>query len=156
MSLPDLEALGPDGIVLSPGPFGPHQTGICPDVVREWSARVPILGVCLGMQVIATVAGANVVSSGRPVHGKASPVRHDGRGVLQGLPDPFMAARYHSLIVDPASVPDALEITSHADDAAIMGCRLRGTNTEGVLFHPESFLTDQGSRIFENFLSHVV
>lgn len=146
----EVEALQPHAIVLSPGPFGPQQTGICADVVK--SLNVPMLGVCLGMQVIATVAGARVVASGRPVHGKASPIRHDGRGVLRGLPNPFAAGRYHSLIVDPASMPSGLEATSWTGDGIIMGCRMIGRPVEGVLFHPESFLTEQGSRVIENFL----
>ncbi len=113
--------------------------GVCPDVVKECGARVPVLGVCLGMQVIATVAGATVKPSGHPVHGKASMIRHDGRGVLAGLPETFSAGRYHSLIVDPETVPESLEITSWSEDGTIMGCRMRGTRVEGVLFHPESF-----------------
>jgi anthranilate synthase component 2/para-aminobenzoate synthetase component 2 len=162
LTLLDIEALSPQGIVLSPGPFGPDQAGICPDVVRHFGGRIPIMGVCLGMQVIATVAGARVVPSGRPMHGKASLVRHDGQGLLRGLPSPFEAARYHSLIVDPASVPSTLEITSHSiskngGDGHVMGCRIPGGELlEGVLFHPESFLTEDGPRIFQNFVQHVV
>jgi anthranilate synthase/aminodeoxychorismate synthase-like glutamine amidotransferase len=155
ITLPEVESLKPDAIVLSPGPFGPHQTGICPDVVRSLGERVPILGVCLGMQVIATVAGATVRPSGHPVHGKASMIRHDGRGVLAGLPEEFSAGRYHSLIVDPETVPEGLEITSWSEDGTIMGCRMRGKRIEGVLFHPESFLTELGPRIFESFLNVV-
>ncbi|MEO5923317.1 MAG: aminodeoxychorismate/anthranilate synthase component II [Bryobacteraceae bacterium] len=155
ISLSEVEALDPHAIVLSPGPFGPHQTGICPDVVKVLGDRIPILGVCLGMQVIATVAGATVKPSGHPVHGKASMIHHDGRGVLAGLPEQFSAGRYHSLIVDPTTVPDSLEITSWSEDGTIMGCRMRGKPVEGVLFHPESFLTDLGPRIFESFLNVV-
>lgn len=146
----EVEALQPHAIVLSPGPFGPQQTGICADVVK--SLNVPTLGVCLGMQVIATVAGARVVPSGRPVHGKASEIRHDGRGVMRGLPNPFAAGRYHSLIVDPASMPPSLEATAWLADGTIMGCRITGRPVEGVLFHPESFLTEHGPRVIENFL----
>lgn len=150
VTLGEVEASQPHAIVLSPGPFGPQQTGICADVVK--SLNVPMLGVCLGMQVIATVAGARVVASGRPVHGKASAIRHDGRGVLRGLPNPFAAGRYHSLIVDPASMPAGLEATSWTEDGTIMGCRVLGRPVEGVLFHPESFLTEQGSMVIQNFL----
>jgi anthranilate synthase/aminodeoxychorismate synthase-like glutamine amidotransferase len=153
--LSEVEALEPDRIVLSPGPFGPDQTGICPDVVRAFSGRVPILGVCLGMQVIATVAGAAVQPSGRPVHGKASRIRHDNQGLLRGLPNPFSGGRYHSLVVAPSTVSVELEVSAWSEDGHIMGCRMRGRPVEGVLFHPESFLTEQGARVFENFLNVV-
>jgi anthranilate synthase component 2 len=151
ITLGELEALQPHAIVLSPGPFGPHQTGICPDVVR--SLRVPIFGVCLGMQVIATVAGADVRPSGHPVHGKASAIRHDGRGVLRGVPSPFAAGRYHSLIVE--NMPAGLEATSWTEDGTVMGCRMIGRPVEGVLFHPESFLTEYSPRIFANVLREI-
>jgi len=163
ISLNDVQNLAPDAIVLSPGPFGPEKTGICADTVREFGRTIPILGVCLGMQVIATVAGAAVAPSGHPVHGKASRISHNGAGVLRGLPTPFQGARYHSLVVDPATVPEHLEVTAWtggagtADDCTggrtIMGCRLRGTRVEGLLFHPESFLTEPGAAIFSNFLA---
>lgn len=150
ITLSEIESLSPQGIVLSPGPFGPAQAGICPDVVRQYRDTIPLLGVCLGMQVIATVAGAEVVPSGRPVHGKASRVSHDGRGVFEGLPNPILAGRYHSLIVDRESVPENLEISA-TGDGLVMG--VRWGLAEGVLFHPESFLTEYGSRMFENFLA---
>ena len=158
LSLLELKKLKPEAIVLSPGPFGPDEAGICPSVVREMGRDVPILGVCLGMQVIATVAGATVRPSGYPVHGKASTIHHDGQGLLHDLPNPFRAGRYHSLIVDPERVPLSLEISARTDDGTIMGCRMRDTLVEGVMFHPESFLTEAGPRIFENFLqgAHVV
>ena len=153
ITLPEIAALDPERIVLSPGPFGPDQAGICPDVVHAFGERVPILGVCLGMQVIARAAGARVIASGRPVHGKASQIRHDDDGLLHGLANPFLGGRYHSLIVDPASVPRNLEISAWTGEGCVMGCRMRGLPVEGVLFHPESFLTEQGSRLFENFLA---
>lgn len=152
ISLDEIDSIKPDRIVLSPGPFGPQQTGVCPDVVRAFAGRVPILGVCLGMQVIAKAAGAEIVPSGQPVHGKASKIRHDGRGLLGGLPNPFAGGRYHSLIVKPPTDSGELEISAWSDDGHVMGCRMPGRNVEGVLFHPESFLTEQGVRVFENFL----
>jgi len=155
ITLAEVEALAPDRIVISPGPFGPDQSGVCPEVVKTFSGRVPILGVCLGMQVIARVMGADVRPSGHPVHGKAARIRHDDQGLLHGLPNPFLGGRYHSLVVDPAGVGAELEVSAWSEDGHIMGCRLPGRAVEGVLFHPESFLTEQGARIFENFL-HVV
>jgi len=152
IAVEEVEEMKPRRIILSPGPFGPERTGICADVVRRFAERVPVLGVCLGMQVIATVGGARVRPSGRPVHGKASPVCHEGHGVLRGLPRPFLGARYHSLHVDPASVPESLEVTAWTREGIIMGCRLRGTQAEGVLFHPESFLTEHGAELLRNFL----
>lgn len=153
ITVDEIASLNPDRIVLSPGPFGPDQAGVCAHAVRTFAGRVPILGVCLGMQVIATVAGAMVRASGKPVHGKASPIQHDGRGVLRSLPQPFQGGRYHSLIVDPGSVPSELEVSARTENGEIMGCRWCDGTVEGVLFHPESFLTEQGARVFENFLS---
>ena len=155
ITLGEVEALQPQRIVLSPGPFGPEQTGVCRDVVKAFSESVPMLGVCLGMQVIATVTGAHVVPSGHPVHGKTAKIRHDDQGLLRGLPNPFLGGRYHSLVVAPSSVPSALDISAWSEDGTIMGCRMRGRPAEGVLFHPESFLTEHGSLIFKNFVNVV-
>jgi anthranilate synthase component 2 len=153
ITLDEVLAIAPERIILSPGPFGPERTGICPQVVRELGGSVPILGVCLGMQVIAAAAGARVVPSGKPVHGKAHPIFHMGDGTFTGLPNPFRGARYHSLQVDPGSVTRALEITARTRDGIIMGCRLPGRPAcEGVLFHPESFLTECGAELLRNFL----
>ena len=152
ISLDEVEALGPERIILSPGPFGPEQTGICSGVVAKLSGTTAILGVCLGMQVIATVAGARVRPSGRPVHGKAHCIFHNRAGILHSIPSPFRAARYHSLQVDPATIPAQLEVTARTADGVIMGCRLAGTATEGLLFHPESFLTEHGRELIGNFL----
>ena len=152
VTLEEVVARRPDRIILSPGPFGPERTGVCPDVVSRLSGAIPILGVCLGMQVIAAASGARVCPSGQPVHGKAHAIFHDGQGVLAGIPSPFRAARYHSLQVDPSSIPAGLEITARTDDGIVMGCRLKQTATEGVLFHPESFLTEHGPDLLRNFL----
>ena len=154
IGLEEIASLAPRRIILSPGPFGPERTGVCAEAVRQFATRIPILGVCLGMQVIATVAGATVRPSGRPVHGKASPVSHDERGVLRGIPSPFLAARYHSLTVDPDSVPPGLEVTAWTAAGMIMACRLREARAEGVLFHPESFLTAHGHTLLRNFLDN--
>ncbi|HLH44410.1 MAG TPA: aminodeoxychorismate/anthranilate synthase component II [Bryobacteraceae bacterium] len=152
IALAEIEALEPQRIVLSPGPFGPDDAGVCSAVFARFKGRIPILGVCLGMQVIAQAMGARVRASGNPVHGKASKIRHDDRGWLRGMPNPFLGARYHSLIVDPSTVPAEMEISAWSEDGYIMGCRAPGRAAEGVLFHPESFLTEHGARLFQNFL----
>jgi len=143
----------PDRVVISPGPFGPESTGICRALVRQAPPTLPILGVCLGMQVIAVVAGAKVRASGRPVHGKQRQVDHEGSGILHGLPTPLHVGLYHSLIVDPETVPPDLVITARErGPGTIMGCSLPGRPVHGVLFHPESFLTECGDRLIANFL----
>lgn len=149
-------ALGPRRIVLSPGPFGPERTGICADLIGAVDPDVPVLGVCLGMQVIAATAGAAVVPSGRPVHGKVRTVVHDGTGVLRDVPSPLEVGLYHSLVVAPDAVPEDLEVFATEDPGGtIMGCRLRGRPVEGLLFHPESFLTPEGDRILATFLEGI-
>jgi anthranilate synthase/aminodeoxychorismate synthase-like glutamine amidotransferase len=152
VTLHEIEQLAPERIVLSPGPFGPERTGVCRAVLDTFGGRVPILGVCLGMQVIAAAAGAQIVASGQPTHGKAAPVIHDGNGIFRRLPSPFRAARYHSLVVGKATMPEGLAVSATAPDGAILGCRLHAGKTEGVLFHPESFLTEHSTRMFANFL----
>ena len=142
----------PDRLVISPGPCGPAEAGLSVEVVRALGERVPVLGVCLGHQCIAAAFGGSVVRAPRPRHGKTSAVRHDGRGVLRGLPDPLTAARYHSLAVEEAGLPACLEVTARADDGVVMGLRHRSWPVEGVQFHPESFLTPEGPSILRNFL----
>lgn len=151
IDLEGVRKLAPRRILISPGPFGPDQSGICPEVVREFTGKIPILGVCLGMQVIASVAGAKVVP-GKPFHGKTSVIRHDGEGVFFSLPNPVTMARYHSLVVKAAEYIPFFEISAWADDGTAMGCRLEGLGVEGVQFHPESFLSEHGSDLLFNFL----
>jgi para-aminobenzoate synthetase component II len=142
-----------DGVLLSPGPGTPESAGICIDMVRHAAAvGVPLFGVCLGLQSIAVAYGAVVGRAPELLHGKTSLVRHDGLGVLAGLPDPFTATRYHSLAVDPATVPGELEITARTDSGVVMAARHRVHDVEGVQFHPESVLTEGGHRMLANWL----
>lgn len=152
LSLDEVRALAPDGIVISPGPGRPADAGISKSVIETFGPSVPVLGVCLGHQCIGEVYGGRVVRAAQLMHGKTSLVRHHGGGVLEGLSDPFEATRYHSLIVDRASLPDALEVTAETDDGTIMGVRHRRWPVEGVQFHPESILTVEGPRLLANFV----
>jgi len=148
----DVEAAAPSHIVLSPGPCTPREAGVSCEIVRAFSGRIPILGVCLGHQCIAAAFGARVVRSAHPMHGRTSPIVHDGRGVFRGVPSPFEAARYHSLAVDAASLPAELEATSSTDERDLMGVRHRAHPTEGLQFHPESYLTEHGLALLDNFV----
>jgi anthranilate synthase component 2/para-aminobenzoate synthetase component 2 len=148
----DIRAMHPDAIVLSPGPGGPEDAGVCKDVVRQLGREIPILGVCLGHQCIAEALGGRVIKGRRPVHGKTSEVSHEGQGVLDGLPSPVRVARYHSLVVDERSLPSCLRVTAHSPDGAVMALRHESWPVEGVQFHPESFMTDQGCRVLRNLL----
>jgi para-aminobenzoate synthetase component 2 len=141
-----------DGVLLSPGPGTPADAGVCLDMVRTLGGVVPIFGVCLGHQAIGEAYGADVVRAPELLHGKTSLVHHDGVGVLAGLPDPFTATRYHSLTIDPATVPDELEVTARTDSGVIMAVRHRTLAVEGVQFHPESVLTEGGHRMLANWL----
>ena len=146
-------ALAPDAIVLSPGPCSPNEAGICCDLIREAAGRVPVFGVCLGHQAIGQVFGAAVVRAPAPMHGKVSPILHQGSDVFDGLPSPFQATRYHSLTVDPASLPDTLLATAHTEDGVVMGLRHRDFPIYGVQFHPESIASEHGHAILANFLA---
>ncbi|HXG04557.1 MAG TPA: aminodeoxychorismate/anthranilate synthase component II [Candidatus Binatia bacterium] len=154
MDVEGLAALGPDRIVISPGPGTPDQAGVSVELIRRMSPRVPILGVCLGHQAIGRAFGATVARAGRQMHGKTSSIRHDGRGVFAGLPNPFEATRYHSLAIVADTVPADLEVTAWAEDGEIMGVRHRAYPVEGVQFHPESILTVPGKALLANFVRH--
>jgi len=155
VDLEEIRRIDPDAVLISPGPGRPEDAGVSNDVIRELAGDVPILGVCLGHQCIGQLFGGDVVRAPAIMHGKTSLVHHDGLGVLKGLPQPFEATRYHSLVVDPASVPDVLEVTARTDDGVVMGLRHRELPVEGVQFHPESILTTGGHQLLENFLALV-
>ncbi|MGB7563946.1 MAG: aminodeoxychorismate/anthranilate synthase component II [Prochlorococcaceae cyanobacterium] len=153
LSVEAIRELQPEAILISPGPGDPDQAGICLEVLRQLGPTVPILGVCLGHQCLAQVFGGQVVRAAQLMHGKTSPVRHGGQGVFEGLPDPLIATRYHSLIADRASIPDCLEVTGWLEDGTIMGLRHRDyPHLQGVQFHPESVLTEGGHQLLGNFL----
>ena len=151
----EIEALHPSHIIISPGPCTPGEAGISTEVVRRFGPRTPILGVCLGHQCIGQVYGGEVIRAAQVMHGKTSLVHHDGAGVFAGLPNPLEATRYHSLVVDAASVPDVLEVTATTDDGTVMALRHRELPVEGVQFHPESILTSCGHQLMANFLGSV-
>ncbi|WP_330947689.1 aminodeoxychorismate/anthranilate synthase component II [Thermomonas sp. LB-4] len=157
LSVAQIEALAPDKIVISPGPCTPNEAGVSLDVLRELGPRIPVFGVCLGYQALGQVYGGKVVRAGRIMHGKTSPIHHEGKGAFAGLPTPFEATRYHSLVVEKTSVPDCLEATAWTenDDGSVeelMGLRHREYPVEGVQFHPESILTQHGHALLKNFL----
>ncbi|RME62181.1 MAG: aminodeoxychorismate/anthranilate synthase component II [Alphaproteobacteria bacterium] len=145
-------ALGAQAIVLSPGPCTPNEAGICIDLIQAAAGRIPLLGVCLGHQAIGQAFGGRVVRAPRVMHGKTSAITHDGRGLFDGLPNPFTATRYHSLIVERESLPACLEITAQTEDGLIMGLRHRTLAVHGVQFHPESIATEHGHALLANFL----
>jgi anthranilate synthase/aminodeoxychorismate synthase-like glutamine amidotransferase len=151
-----IRAAAPDAIVISPGPGRPESAGVSMEVVRTFAGEIPILGVCLGHQCIGEVYGGRTVSAPTLMHGKTSQIHHDGSGVFAGLPDPFVATRYHSLVIEPASVPDVLEVTARTSDGVVMGLRHRELAVEGVQFHPESILTPSGPNLLANFLGQLV
>ena len=155
ITLEDVEDLSPEGIVISPGPCTPRQAGISNDVIRHFGPQLPVLGVCLGHQCIGDVYGATVDRAEEIRHGKTSMINHHGVGVLAGLPNPFEAIRYHSLVVYPDTIPDCLEVTAWTDNGLIMGLRHKEYPVEGVQFHPESILTPVGHDLLRNFLDRV-
>jgi anthranilate synthase/aminodeoxychorismate synthase-like glutamine amidotransferase len=153
LTLDEVGDLAPDAILISPGPGRPEDAGLSNAVIEQFGGRVPIFGVCLGLQCIGQVYGGEVVRAPQVMHGKTSLIRHTGAGVFAGLPDPLEATRYHSLVVEPSSVPDVLEVTAQTDDGVIMGLRHRELAVEGVQFHPESILTAKGHELLANFLA---
>ena len=152
LSVDEVEALAPERILLSPGPCTPHEAGISIEVVRRFAGKAPILGVCLGHQAIGAAFGGEVVRAPKLMHGKTSAVTHDGRTIFSGLENPMTCTRYHSLIVSEKGLPKELEITARTADGTIMGLRHREYAVEGVQFHPESVLTQDGKRLIKNFL----
>lgn len=151
-SVADIEKMAPEKIVVSPGPCAPDQAGVSLDAIRAFAGRVPILGVCLGHQAIGQAFGGRIVHARELMHGKVSPILHEGHGVFAGLPVPFDATRYHSLAIERASLPAALQVTAWTADGEIMGVKHREFDVEGVQFHPESVLTEHGHAMLDNFL----
>ena len=152
ISLDKIESLKPERILISPGPCSPKEAGLSNDVIRNFGCRVPVLGVCLGHQCIGHTFGANVVVNYRMMHGKTSPIHHNGKDLFEGMPNPFNAIRYHSLVVKRDTLPDFLEVTAWTDEDEIMGLRHKELPIWGVQFHPESILTENGRQILQNFL----
>ena len=152
ISVDEIAALAPSHVVLSPGPGTPDDAGITLGLIARLAGSVPLLGVCLGHQAIGQAFGGKVVRAGRVMHGKTSRIRHDGGGVFAGVPDEFVATRYHSLVVERESLPACLAVTAQSEDGEIMGLRHRGLAVEGVQFHPEALLTEHGHALLQNFL----
>lgn len=152
ITIDEIEKLAPSHICVSPGPRSPKDAGISCAVIEHFAGKIPILGVCLGHQSIGQVFGGDVVRAPRLMHGKTSPILHDGSGLFAGLPSPFTATRYHSLIVDPATVPDCLEVNARTEEGEIMGLRHKEFAIHGVQFHPESILTEHGKVLLKNFM----
>jgi anthranilate synthase/aminodeoxychorismate synthase-like glutamine amidotransferase len=153
ITVDELDRLSPERIVISPGPCSPLEAGVSNEVIRRFGGRVPLLGVCLGHQCIGHVFGGEVVRAPRLMHGKTSMIHHDGKTIYQGLPNPFRATRYHSLIIRRETLPRCLEVTAETDQGEIMGVRHREHKIEGVQFHPESILTESGKDLLRNFLA---
>lgn len=156
LSVSEVLALKPEAIVISPGPGTPDDSGICLQLVKEAAGNVPLFGVCLGHQTIGQVFGGKVMRASQPMHGKVSPVYHQGKGIFAGLRTPFNATRYHSLIVEKESLPDCLEITAETSDGIIMGLQHKTLNVHGVQFHPESIASEYGHELLENFVTNYI
>jgi len=152
ISVFEIEKMHPNRIVISPGPGRPEQAGISIEVVRKFSGKLPILGVCLGQQAIGAAFGGKIVQAKKLMHGKTSEITHDGKTIFQGLTNPFTATRYHSLVIDPKSLPDCFEVSAKSEDDEIMAIRHKEFILEGVQFHPESILTEAGKKLLANFL----
>lgn len=153
LSPAEAERLNPDRVLISPGPCSPSEAGVSLDIIKTFAGKKPVLGVCLGHQSIGQLFGGKVIRAPRQMHGKLSPIQHTSRGVFRGLPSPFTATRYHSLIVERASLPDCLEITAETADGVIMGLQHKQFSVHGVQFHPESIATEGGMQILKNFLA---
>jgi anthranilate synthase/aminodeoxychorismate synthase-like glutamine amidotransferase len=153
ITIPEIKKLAPDKIVISPGPGYPKDAGISISVIKEFAGKVPILGVCLGHQAIGEAFGGKIVQAKRLLHGKTSMIHHDGKTIYKGIPNPFTATRYHSLLVERSSLPDCLEISAWTKEDEIMGIRHKEYKVEGIQFHPESILTTEGKKLLKNFLS---
>ena len=153
LTLADIEMLAPQKMVISPGPCTPDESGISLEVIAHYAGKLPILGVCLGHQAIAQAFGATIVRAAKVMHGKTSPITHSGSGVFSGLNNPLTVTRYHSLVIDPPTLPDCFEVTAWSESGEIMGIRHKVWDLEGVQFHPESILSEQGHQLLANFLN---
>ena len=156
ITLADIDTLAPQKIVISPGPCTPSESGISLDVIKQYAGKLPILGVCLGHQAIGQVFGATIVRAAKVMHGKTSPVTHNGTGVFSGLNNPLTVTRYHSLVIDPPTLPACFDVTAWSDTREIMGIRHKEWDLEGVQFHPESILSEQGHQLLANFLNRLI
>ena len=155
ISLEDIERIKPEAIIISPGPKSPEDAGKCMDIVENFKNSIPILGICLGHQIIGKVFGGRIIQGAQPVHGKVSEIVHSGKHMFKNIISPMKATRYHSLIIERESLPEVLEITSETEDGVIMGIRHKNYHIEGVQFHPEAELTEYGHKILENFINEV-